>query len=537
MSDSLLSSFDPSQARGPRAGPDVGTTDRQGPAGRGITVSALIAQVKAALAEAMPQRVCVIGELSNVKPHSSGHLYFRLKDAAAAIDAAMFRPYARTLKFRPVDGLEVVVEGRVDVYDVRGQLQLYVETMTPRGTGALELAFRQLRQKLERRGLFDAAHKAPLPRFPRAVGVITSRTGAAVRDIARTLRRRWPVAPVYLLPVPVQGDGAAEAIAAALRLMDRRAAAWEIDTIILGRGGGSLEDLWAFNEEVVARAVYAARTPIICGVGHEVDVTIAELVADVRAATPTAAAELAVPDCLEVMRHAEVLASRLGRGVAARYKSAGAALTAVARAPIFRDPLGVLRVVIQRVDELSHRLRAGQHQRLARARRRFEPLSGRLAGLHPARLAERALRRLERLAGQLAWALGGRSKRAADRLAALAARMGAVHPRHRLALADQRLGAAGRQLEAMSYRSVLHRGFSVTRRWGGEILRSVTQAHPGDHLTTELSDGTVTSRVAGGDPPRPRAARAGRIQGGAGGKGLFDELPRSNDGQGTQADV
>jgi exodeoxyribonuclease VII large subunit len=410
-----------------------------------------------------------------------------------------------------------------------------VEKLTPKGAGALELAFRQLREKLQREGLFDPAHKAPLPRFPRAIGVVTSRTGAAVRDIARALRRRWPGAPVYLLNVPVQGAGAAEAIARAIALMDRCAAAWEVDTIILGRGGGSLEDLWAFNEEVVARAVYAARTPIVCGVGHEVDVTIAELVADVRAATPTAAAELAVPDRLEVARHVEVLDGRLRRCLESRYQSAVAAISSLERCSLFRDPMGLLRVLMQRTDELSHRLTACQHQRLGGSLRRLEPLANRLAALHPARLAERAMGRLEKLAGRLAWSLGGRAKRSGDTLGALDSRLAAAHPRHRLALASQRLDGVAGQLEAMGYRSVLGRGFSVTRGQDGTILRSADQVWAGERLSTELADGTFTSRAEGGPaaPPRPgRAARATADQ-----PGLFGEPPRSDDGQGTQTDI
>ena len=524
MNESFLTFFDPSRARGGRCDPDVGPPAGKEPdsptAGCEISVSALIGQIKSALAGAMPGRVCVIGELSNVKMHSSGHVYFRLKDASAAIDAAMFRQNAKALKFRPVDGLEVVVEGKVDVYDVRGQLQLYVETMTPRGSGALELAFRQLREKLEGQGLFDVAHKVPLPRVPRAIGVITSRTGAAVRDIARTLGRRWPAAPVYLLNVSVQGEAAAPQIASGIALMDRCAARLGIDTIILARGGGSLEDLWAFNEEVVARAVYACRTPIVCGVGHEVDVTIADLVADVRAPTPTAAAELAVPD-------------RLANCVASLYKSSRSDLAALERAAIFRDPMGVLRVAMQRIDELSHRLIACQHQRLARERRRLEPLTGRLAALHPARLAERAMGRLEKLAGRLAWALGGRSKKAGDRLGGLENRFGAIHPRHRLAMAVQQLSAASRQLDALSYRSVLARGFSVTRGPDGKILRSATQAKGGDWLATELADGTIASQV-GGQSQRP--SRRGGVSNEQGG-GLFDQSIGSNDGQGPETDI
>lgn len=497
--------FDPDKARGASQSPDVGEdvtekilSEGEGGQARGpMSVSALIARIKNALADAFDQRVSVVGELSNVKLHTSGHLYFRLKDAGASIDVAMFRQHAGRLKFQPTDGLEVVVEGRIDVYDVRGQLQLYAERITPKGAGALELAFRQLRAKLAGEGLFEAACKKTLPRFPRAVGVVTSQTGAAIRDIRRTLMRRWPAAEVYLVDVLVQGEGAAEQIARAIRLLDANAARYEIDTIIVGRGGGSLEDLWAFNEEIVARAIFAAKTPIISGVGHEVDVTIADLAADVRAPTPTAAAELAVPNADDIRRHAAQLASRLHRKVGDDFARARAALESVGRSAVLRDPTGRLRTQTQRLDELTHRLRAGVRERLAGAAARLQPAANRLAALHPARLAERAWARLQQLTAQLRWALGARSKLASNSLTQLENQLQAVHPRHRFKLARQHVAAMQRQLEAMSYRNVLQRGFSVTRRANGCILRSAGQVRRGQAVETELADGRFRSVVDG----------------------------------------
>ena len=503
--------FDASKARGPRKGPDVGKfAAPDAGAAAPLSVSALLARVKGALAEAFPRRVAVVGEISNFKVPSSGHVYFSLKDERAALDAVMFRSAAAKLKFTPADGLEVVAEGRVDVYEVRGQLQLYVEKLTPKGAGALELAFRQMREKLQREGLFDAAAKKPPARFPRAVGVITSPTGAAIRDIARTLRRRWPAAKVYLLPVLVQGEGAAEMIAEAVRLMDANAGRLEIDTIIVARGGGSLEDLWLFNEEVVARAIFAARTPIISGVGHETDITICDLVADVRAATPTAAAQVAVPDRAEMSRHVLALAERLRRSAGKELLSARGEVEAILRSVVFRDPTWRLRSEAQHVDELSHRLAGALRGCLASVRRRFEPLSGRLAAVHPARLAERAGARLERLSDRMRWALGSRSKLAGDALLGVGGRLLAAHPRHRLRLARQQLAAAGRQIEALSYRSVLNRGFSVTRR-DERIVRSVGEVRAGQAIETEFHDGRITSRIddKGSVPPDGRSQTAG----------------------------
>jgi len=502
MCAAKLPFFDPSKARPPRRGPDVGrdVTDEilapSAPGAPPMTVTALVMRIKGALAEAFPQSVTVIGEISNFKLHSSGHMYFRLKDASSAIDVAMWRQHASRLKFTPADGLEVVLEGRVDVYDARGQLQLYAESMTPKGAGALELAFRQLCDKLQREGLFDPAAKNPIAAFPRAIGVITSPTGAAIRDIRNTLARRWPAAEVYLLPVLVQGEGAAESITAAIAAMDSNAARFNIDTIILARGGGSLEDLWAFNEETVARAIFAARTPIICGVGHETDVTIADMVADVRAATPTAAAELAVPDAGQLARSLSATRAGLDRMAGESLRAARQAVQSVLRSVIFRDPAWRVRTACQRIDELSHRLRAEVAALVGDRRRRFEPLAGRLAARHPAALAERARGMADRLAGRLAWALGGKSKRAGDVLAALGGRLLSASPVHRVRLSRQQVAAAGRQLEAMSYRKVLARGFSVTRGRGGAILRSVADAKEGQWIDTELADGHIDSQVA-----------------------------------------
>jgi len=476
------------------------------PAGQApMSVAELLAQVKDALASALPRKVTVVGEISNFNRHGSGHLYFRLKDADATIDAVMFRSAADKLKFDPVDGLEIVATGRVDVYEVRGQLQLYVSRMTPRGTGALELAFKQLCRKLRAEGLFDAVRK-PICRFPRAIGVVTSPTGAAVRDIGRTLRRRWPSAQVYLAPALVQGQEAADSIVRALSLLDDNADRYEIDTIIVSRGGGSLEDLWAFNEEPVARAIFAAKTPIISGVGHEVDITIADLVADMRAATPTAAAELAAPDAREVLRHVQAMAGRLCRSVAAGVKSARTELEGLGRSAVFRDPAGRLRTQIQRIDELYHRLGSVLRNRLGAPRRRLELAAGSLAAQHPARLADRGAADLARVANRLAWAGGGRCKRAGDVLGATETALRSVHPIHGCRLARQHVDALGRQLEALSYRSVLARGFSVTRTAAGAIIRSTSDVRAGDNITTKLIDSEIFSRVLGGNENGPEEA-------------------------------
>jgi len=345
---------------------------------------------------------------------------------------------------------------------------------------------------------------------------------------------------VFLAPSLVQGEGAAEAVAESIRLLDAAAERFGIDTILVARGGGSLEDLWAFNEEVVARAIFTARTPIISGIGHEVDITIADLVADLRAPTPTGAAELAVPDQRDVRRVLETLQVRLGRRAAQTLESGRLALSAVRRSVVFRDPTWRCRMATQQVDELSHRLARAASERATAGRRRLEPAANRLAALHPARLLEKArsqpenlLARMrwalggrsrrggekllavagrlkalhparllekarsqpENLLARMRWALGGRSRRGGEKLLAVAGRLNAAHPSHRVVLARQRTEAAARQLDALSYRRVIKRGFSVTRRQDGRILRSFGEVRDGDWVRTELADGKIDSQV------------------------------------------
>ncbi|RLB72193.1 MAG: exodeoxyribonuclease VII large subunit [Deltaproteobacteria bacterium] len=279
-----------------------------------ISVSTLV-QLLQELVEDNFVEVLVQGELSNVSQPPSGHYYFTLKDKKARIKCAMFRSHARVLRFKPVDGLAVICRGRVSVYPQRGDLQLIVEGVEPEGVGSLQLAFDQLKEKLEREGLFAPNLKQPLPPFPRTIGLVTSSSGAAIQDILNVLRRRSAGLQVLLRSVRVQGKGAAEEIAAAIADLNRETA---VDVLIVGRGGGSREDLWAFNEEIVARAIAASKIPVISAVGHEVDFSIADLVADLRAPTPSAAAELVVKNRLELERHLDQLTLRLAAQIRSR---------------------------------------------------------------------------------------------------------------------------------------------------------------------------------------------------------------------------
>ncbi|MDO8631193.1 MAG: exodeoxyribonuclease VII large subunit, partial [Phycisphaerales bacterium] len=288
-----------------------------------LTVSQLTSLIKRAIQDSLPATVHVVGEISNFKRHASGHLYLTLKDAGSELACVMWRADAAKLKFSPEDGLEVIATGGVEVFERAGRYQLYIRRLEPRGVGALELAFRQLCAKLEKEGLFDPRRKKPLPRFPRRIVLVTSPTGAAVADMIRTIERRFPCVHVLVYPVRVQGDGAAAEIASAVRSVNSNAERLGgVDLMIVGRGGGSLEDLWAFNEEIVARAIFASSVPIISAVGHEVDVTIADLAADVRAATPTAAAEIAVPVLDELLSGLGAQELRLVYGVRAKVEPA-----------------------------------------------------------------------------------------------------------------------------------------------------------------------------------------------------------------------
>jgi exodeoxyribonuclease VII large subunit len=315
-----------------------------------LTVSDLTRQVRSILEQNFPS-LWVEGEISNLRCPSSGHRYFTLKDQSSQIRAVLFRSQAERLKFELQDGLEVFVLGRISVYEPRGDYQILLEALEPKGVGALQLAFIQLKAKLEAEGLFEFSEKKTLPPYPQRIGLVTSPFGAAIHDLLTILHRRWPLAQVLIVPVAVQGDEAAGQIARAIRMLNELG---ELDVLIVGRGGGSLEDLWAFNEEIVVRAIASSRIPVVSAVGHETDVTLADLAADYRAPTPSAAAELVVPDCSTVSHHLDHHQLRLERSM----KSMIAALTVRVRTPTGRlpEPRLVLGQFVQQVDELERQL-------------------------------------------------------------------------------------------------------------------------------------------------------------------------------------
>ena len=344
------------------------------------TVRDLSRAVKELLEGTFPQGVWVAGEVSNLKKHTSGHWYLTLKDKESQLPAVIYRGVNLRLRFDLHDGLEVIARGRLAVYVPRGEYQLQVEEVQPRGIGPLELAFRQLKEKLSQRGYFDPRRKKPLPPFPRRLALVTSPTGAAVRDMLETLNRRWPLTEVWVYPVMVQGEGAGESIAAGIRKLNTMKG---VDLILVGRGGGSLEDLWAFNEECVARAIFESRIPVVSGVGHENDLVIADMVADQRALTPTDAATKVVPDQYEVRQGLDRTEERLRNLLRRRLELARTRLNNLAQRRSFRLPLEPIRDLERCLDEWGERLRRAVRQRLSRWQQHVEAQAGRLETLSP----------------------------------------------------------------------------------------------------------------------------------------------------------
>ncbi len=344
-----------------------------------LSVSQLNARVRASL-ESGFAGLWVAGEISNLKIAASGHVYLTLKDSTAEVSAVMWRPVAERLRFELVDGLDVLVFIDVTLYEARGRYQVVIRRIEPRGVGALQLAFKQLVEKLGKEGLFDPSRKRPLPRFPSHVGIVTSPTGAAIRDILRQLNRRWPMLRITLFPVRVQGEGAAREIASAIDDMNRLGG---FDVLIVGRGGGSLEDLWAFNEEIVARAIVTSEIPIVSAVGHEVDVTISDMVADVRALTPTAAGEIVVPDVAQVRQDLNALARRFLGALDARARLARADLRALGERLGPQRLAARLQQFTQRTDDLFSSLVSRVLQRLREKRLKLDAGAGRLESLSP----------------------------------------------------------------------------------------------------------------------------------------------------------
>lgn len=432
------------------------------------SVSELTARIQALLEKNFLD-VWVEGEISNCREAQSGHIYCTLKDEGAQVRCVFYRNQLRTMKFRPEDGLRVTVRGSLSVYEARGEYQIYVEHIEPVGLGALQLAFEQLKKRLEAEGLFAAERKKPLPMLPNRIGLITSPSGAAVRDVVRILRRRFRNLHLTLYPVRVQGDGASPEIVRALQFFNRREM---VDVLILARGGGSLEDLWTFNEESVARAIAGSQIPVISGVGHETDFTIADFVADVRASTPSAAAELVVKTRQEFDKHVLDLRETLAQLLRYRLSELSRRVHELGGSRGFRRPLDLLRQQRQRADEMTARLAHGLRGNLHLARRRFTIAHLRIASFD-FRVKIAALRlRLEKRGSELA----ARSERM-------------------LRLKRERLDRVRLQLEERSPMRVLERGYAIATDASGNVLRSAEQVAIGDAVSVRLARGRFVTEV------------------------------------------
>ena len=439
-----------------------------------LTVTRLSALIRGVLEENF-EHVWVEGEVSNLSLPSSGHIYFTLKDAGAQIRCVMFKGAARNLKFRLNEGMGLIVRGRVSVYDQRGEYQIICEYLEPAGVGALQMAFAQLKERLAAEGLFDEKRKRPLPRLPRTVGVITSATGAAIHDILTVLRRRFASLHIILYPVRVQGDGSAAEIATAIAEMNRLA---EADVLIVGRGGGSLEDLWAFNEEVVARAIHRSRIPVISAVGHETDWSISDFVADLRAATPSAAAELVSASADEMRGQVEALTHRLHLAMRSCLTTRSSQVVALRRA--LHDPTTLLGHLAQRVDDLGGRLERAAVSNLERRREAVLRLDQALAHHAPTKLIGTKRQHIQQLHLLLEHAIHQ------------------IVDKHRTAI-----GAQTARLEVLSPLGTLARGYAIATNALGRVVTDAGSLNIGDRVAVRLKRGTALCRVESHEPPTP----------------------------------
>jgi exodeoxyribonuclease VII large subunit len=434
-----------------------------------LTVSEASERIKIVLEDTFFD-IWVEGEISNLRTPASGHAYLTLKDEHSQIRAVLFKMQRRYLRFDPKDGMLVIARGRISLYEPRGEYQLVIDYMEPKGIGGLQIAFEQLKARLAQAGLFDVTRKRPLPMLPRCLGIVTSPSGAVIRDILQILRRRFANLHVCIYPVRVQGDGAAVEVAQGIEALNRYAG---IDVIIVARGGGSLEDLWAFNEETVARAIYASKVPVISAVGHEIDYTIADFVADVRAPTPSAAAELVIRQKSELHAELQVMAQRLQRAMQHRLETLRARLDACQQRRVLKDPWAPLRTTEQRLDELNARLARAIRTRLRLSQEALERGEAAIAHLCPLMLVDLLRERLTALDQRLIAAQGGQVR----------------HEREAL----ERLSAT---LQALSPLAVLARGYSICRHSAdGRVIREAQGVTPGMHVDITLWQGSLQCRV------------------------------------------
>jgi exodeoxyribonuclease VII large subunit len=438
------------------------------------TVSEINSLIKGILADVLPEKLVIKGEISNWKHHSSGHCYFSLKDENAVLNCVMWSSDFRLVKFKPADGIAVFASGFIDVYEPQGKYQLYVEKLEPAGVGALQLAFEQMVKRLAAEGLFDEKHKKALPPYPQRIGILTSESGAAIGDIVHSITTRWPCVRLFLYPVPVQGEGAAEEIAEAIRDVNKRNKELKLDLLIVGRGGGSLEDLWAFNEEVLARAIYNSKIPIISAVGHEYDTTIADLVADKHAATPTKAGVVAVPDAKEVMEQLNYFENRIVSETKWKIQSYSEELRNILASSVFKRPKLLIQNAQQRVDELG--LKMGQYLKvmLLVARKRLHEVYDKVIRIEP-----------HRFLGKLSVELNNMRNRTNIAMQAV------------LNKRQMQITAQENRLAGLNPKSVLQRGYSITTNAKtGLLIKKREDVEVGDLIVTELAqENLIESKV------------------------------------------
>jgi exodeoxyribonuclease VII large subunit len=438
------------------------------------TVSQVNTLIKTVLESGLPGRLTVTGQISDWKLHSSGHCYFSLKDEGSVLPCVMWGSSFKKVKFKPENGLAIFGTGNIGVYEPQGKYQFYVERMEPAGVGALQLAFEQMVKRLAAQGLFDEAHKRPLPKYPERIGILTSESGAAYSDIVKSIFDRWPCVRLYFYPVPVQGEGAAGKIAAAIREVNRRNDKLKLDVLIIGRGGGSLEDLWAFNEEVLARAIYDSRIPIISAVGHEVDTTIADLVADARASTPTKAGVVAVPDRREVLDKLTAVERRLAGDMKSRLELAAERIERICASAAFKNPLLVVRNCQQQLDEMGSNLEELLRDMLAVAKEKLREYYEQVVRIEPHRLLGRKMVEVNEIRSRANAAISAMLNRAGMQVTAYENRLAGLNPK-----------------------TVLKRGYSITMlKEKGIVVKTSADVQIGDTLITELAqENLIESRV------------------------------------------
>ncbi|QHT47118.1 exodeoxyribonuclease VII large subunit [Bacillus sp. SB49] len=435
-----------------------------------LTVTALTKYIKRKLSgDPHLKTVWLRGEISNFKHHSRGHMYLSLKDEQARIQAVMFAGSNRSLKFVPENGMNVLVKGEINVYEPMGQYQLYIKEMQPDGIGALYFAFEQLKEKLEKEGLFDVERKKPLPTYPKHIGVITSPTGAAVRDILTTIKRRYPIVPVSILPVLVQGERAADSVAQAVRYANEHL---DCDVLIVGRGGGSIEDLWGFNEEQVAREIADSRIPVISAVGHETDTTIADFVADVRAATPTGAAELAVPSIVELRETVQGRQRRLNRSMIVKKDESLQRLQRIKKSYAFKYPEQLLRQKEQDLDRMLERLTRRIEQNKTQTLERWTSLTRRLRQQGPEMKIRDGSRALQRTEKQLNTRMDQIIKTKKDRFHNHIDKLTLLNP-----------------LEIMK------RGYAIPFNDQGGVIKKTSEVKEGEAISLKVQDGSINCHV------------------------------------------